>query len=395
MLSSSSSSTEGFLPAVSSQDVFLVGLLMQANSSESGWKIFLDAFCSHFNLHSVHLYIANPEQMSPVFQECAGVQPSAIELKAYMEEYFQHDLAHIAILNSEPHSWIASNLMPNREEVEKAKAYIWAHRNNIHYVAGGTIFRDNQNNCVIVHNRSKAQGEYQELEIERFCALSPYIEHAMRLRLNLSKAKEGQVYIRAALNKMRVPVAVLNEFGELLAQNNLMQGFIESQASLTLSQGTHLKLENKNFNRSLQLAITQSVSSTKNIDLTYSTNLVPIHTETGSTKAFIGVDSIIEGEAGNTTFRGAMVYILAPELIGHLSEQALKSMFSLTDAEAKVCHYFSKLKSAKDIAREEHKSVYTVREQLRTIFAKTGVANQMQLINLLASVPAAAESEAT
>ncbi|MFC3155956.1 helix-turn-helix transcriptional regulator [Gilvimarinus japonicus] len=308
-------------------------------------------------------------------------------MQTYVADYFKHDMTHLAILTGEPHSWIASNLMPNRAEVESTPAYDWSRRNNILYCAGATLFRDAKHTCVFIHNRSELQGEYQPEEMIRFEALSPYIEHAMKMRIELSSSANDTVYIRAALNKMRVPVALLNEFGELITQNQSMQAFLQEQSQLMIAGGTHLRLQNENINKTFQHAITQSVAITKDVDLGYNEKLAPVEREDG-TKAFIGVDSIIEEQAGRSTFRGAMVYVLAPELVGHLSEQSLQRMFQLTNAEARVCQRFSLLESAKEIAQKEDKSVYTVREQLRTIFEKTGVSNQMQLVNLLASIPA-------
>ncbi|MDO6748246.1 helix-turn-helix transcriptional regulator [Gilvimarinus sp. 1_MG-2023] len=375
-----------YVPKVAPQDSFLLGLLVQANSHERGWHQFLDAFCKHFNLHSAHIYIAIPSQRTPIFQECAGAQPSEMELAAYLEHYMQHDMAHLAILTAPPHQWIASNLMPNRELVESTPAYTWAHRNNIHYISGATLFRDTEHTCALVHNRSKDHGEYQPEEMKRFEALSPFIENAMKLRLELSGSNDDNVYIRTALNKMRIPVAILNEFSELLAQNQQMEDFLQQQSELKLSGGTHFRLNQEQTNKALQFAIAQSVSETKEMDLTYSTDLVPVGLK-NQTQVFIGVDSIMEDREGQSTFRGAMVYVLAPDLISPLSEETLSKMFNLTKAEATVCQRFSQLQSAKEIARQENKSVYTVREQLRSIFEKTGVTNQMQLINLLSALP--------
>ncbi len=374
---------------VQSQDTFLLGLLLDANRSPQGWQFFLDAFRQHFNVHSCHLYIANQQTLAPRFQDVSGAQPSELALKVYMERFFETDYTHLAILRGEPNTWYASNLMPNQEKIKSAPAFTqWAIPNNIHYVAGCTLFREGDWSCVFVHNRSESHEEYSSQEMARFKALGPYIEKALQLRIQLAEYKKDRLRIKSVLNSFRLPVATVNEFGEVITQNNLMDEFLFKQNSLTLSEGKHLALANEINDKQLQMGIAQSVSCAKGLGLTYSNQAIKVSKADDQGAFTVGFQELLErDESTGEVFVGAMVYAVSPELLSFVSKQQIRELFNLTHSEAQVLYLFSCGLSLKDIALNENKSVNTVREQIHNTYIKTNTKTQLQLISLLASLP--------
>jgi DNA-binding CsgD family transcriptional regulator len=81
------------------------------------------------------------------------------------------------------------------------------------------------------------------------------------------------------------------------------------------------------------------------------------------------------------------MYVVSPEFLTPVNKDQLKSLFALTEAESHVCSLFAQNKPLKEIAVLEGKSVNTVREQLQNSYVKTNTKNQLELINLLASLP--------
>ncbi|MEP2988434.1 MAG: alpha/beta fold hydrolase [Parasphingorhabdus sp.] len=69
----------------------------------------------------------------------------------------------------------------------------------------------------------------------------------------------------------------------------------------------------------------------------------------------------------------------------HLSALLMES-FDLTEAETEVCRLLLDVRGTDEIADIRSTSVHTIRTQLRTIFAKTQTANQVDLIRLLGLV---------
>lgn len=369
------------------QQADLIGLLLDANRVPNGWQAFLDKFKSRFNLLSCHLYIANIHTMTPKFQEFSGPQVSELELQIYMEKYFETDYTHLAILRGTPNTWYASNLMPNYDEIQKAPAFTeWAIPNGIKFVCGSTLFRDGDWSCVFVHNRAINQAPYTQHEIKQFEVFGPLIEKAVRLRLQLSSEKKTTSRLKSVLNHFNIPVTTLNEFGEIIAKNNLMDDFLKRQNSLYIESNSHLALSNKDKNRDLNLGITQTISSAKGRQLAYSNDVISIKNK--SVKGFtIGFQELMDYENDTEFFEGALVFIISPQQSSSISPSKLISLFSLSGAEAQVAHLFSKCMSLKDISIHEGKSINTVREQIQTCFKKTKTKNQLELISLLSSLP--------
>ena len=376
---------------VHSQDTFLLGLLLDANRSIDGWQKFLDSFRRHFNVRSCHLYIANQKTLAPRFQDWSGAKPDDLELKVYMENYFETDYTHLAILRGEPNTWYASNLMPNQKQIESAPAFTeWAIPNNIHYVCGCTLFSDGDWSCVFVNNRSQEQGEYTPQELERFHALGPYVEKAIQLRIKLAEHKNDRLRIKSVLNHFRLPVATVNEFGEVISQNRLMDDFLLLQSNFTLRQGKHLTLSDQKADKQLQMSIAQSVSSAKGHSLNYSNHTIVINDPLNKNSFSLGFQELSEkDDDSGDVFIGAMVYAVASSLISRVNKYQIRDLFKLTHAESQVVQLFSSGLSLKEIASSENKTVNTVREQVQNSYKKTNTKSQLELISLLASLPVA------
>lgn len=381
--------TDPLLP-VQPQDLHLVELLLDANRVSNGWQDFLDTFRKHFNLHSCHIYISSVSDMAPRFQDFSGARPSDWQLKEYMEKYFHTDYTHLAILNGQPGDWYASNLMENRAEVEAAPVFFeWCIPNGISCVAGCSLFRDEKSVCVFVHNRGPQQGEYTQEEVQRFSSLTPYLVKALQLRLKLAEGVHDRLRIKAVLNKFRVPVATLNEFGEVIAQNDLMEQLVEKHHNLKLATDNHLLLSQDDKDKQFKMAIAERIANAKGRSLSYETTSLLIPASGDIPQYRLAVEQMSEPSSDqNELFIGALVYAISTEMLTVPSEAQLTNLFKLSSAEARCCHLFAAGKSLKEIAASESKSVNTVREQIQNCYHKTNTKGQLEMINLLASLPA-------
>ena len=370
--------------SIHSDDMFLLELLMDANRKANGWQNFLKAFQLHFNLHTCHLYIENINTSVPCFQSWAGIEKNEVAKQEYIEKYFINDLAHLPILNGELNTWFASNLIPAYSENKIHSAFA---QHGFEYISGSTVFREEPWSCVLIHTRNAEQGKYLQSEIDRFLALSIYIEKAIKLRLYLSENKNNRNCLRSVLNQFHLPVATLNEFGEVVAQNRLMDHFLEQQECLEKSPNRHLLINNDLVDKQLQTNIQQAISFAKDNSQEHFSDPIIINPRNNA-PYIIGLQELLEKDDDTgEMFIGALVYAASSTLISNSSKQQIQSLFSLTNAESQVAHLFSQYMNLKEVARHEGKSVATVREQIQTCFKKTKTSSQLELINLLASLP--------
>ena len=83
----------------------------------------------------------------------------------------------------------------------------------------------------------------------------------------------------------------------------------------------------------------------------------------------------------------AAIWILNTEAPALPSEELLNTLFLLSPAEARLAIGLLKGLSAAECAQQSGVGVATIRSQLHSIFSKTGVRRQAQLVALLSKVP--------
>lgn len=82
------------------------------------------------------------------------------------------------------------------------------------------------------------------------------------------------------------------------------------------------------------------------------------------------------------------VYLHDPSEPPRISETTLCKLYQLTPAEARVARIMVNGHDTREIARQNGTSVHTVRNQIKKVFAKTGISRQAELAILIMGGPA-------
>ena len=80
---------------------------------------------------------------------------------------------------------------------------------------------------------------------------------------------------------------------------------------------------------------------------------------------------------------GAAVFVSDPDLQDSTSQQSLRQLFDLTPAEARLATLLARGLSLAEVSETQGISPHTARAQLKSIFAKTGVSRQAELVRLV------------
>jgi DNA-binding CsgD family transcriptional regulator len=90
--------------------------------------------------------------------------------------------------------------------------------------------------------------------------------------------------------------------------------------------------------------------------------------------------------AGLDLFTGAMSIVFATPVVPNSSAapELLQALFDLTPAESRIAGQVTEGKSIEQIALSNGVSHNTIRTHLKSIFSKTGVQRQAELVSLLA-----------
>jgi DNA-binding CsgD family transcriptional regulator len=90
--------------------------------------------------------------------------------------------------------------------------------------------------------------------------------------------------------------------------------------------------------------------------------------------------------AANDIFVGALCVLVITTVLpsGIASAQVIQCLFDLTPAEARVARGIAVGKTIDELAQEAGLAAATVRNQLKSVFSKTGVSRQADLVGILA-----------
>lgn len=345
----------------------------------------LDELVNHFNLSCCNLYLLNPVSQGIQFQEWSGKRPSDIQLNDYMMNYFHTDSTHELMLSGPCGHWLTPNLRGDKEVLESTDAYQkWAIPNNFIYSTGTPLLKEEHAVCAIHFNRGKEHPAFTQDEEDRFRSITPYLQKAIELRIRIARSERSHSLLRSAINSFRLPVAVLNEFAEVVATNNLMNDYLSSQSLIGIKDKT-LSSDNKEDDFHLRFSIANTISSVKNKPLEYTPQDITLKNAGVNHK--VGVSELSEYNDDRTeVFVGAMVYLISETHCQSVQPEQLQQLFSMTPSEAIACCHLMNNRPIKAIADIESKSPHTVREQIQNCYKKTGVKNQLELINLLGSL---------
>ncbi|MDO3387914.1 helix-turn-helix transcriptional regulator [Gilvimarinus sp. SDUM040013] len=361
----------------------LMALLVGVNSTSDGWQRFLSECCALYQADLAFICLINHADGKVAWQEQSPGSSSAID--PLVQNSINAWLHSTQALPDSIHHW-HSLWFDSAVEAVPVPAQIASTSNNL-VAASATIFVRDGVHCKMVLCRRGAA--FSAIQLAELTALSPYLECAAQSRYDLNRKHKTTVYLQAILEKMRVPVAMFNHHWQLVAANQSMQVLLDQKIHLAANPSGLLTVSSKQERTTTVLkpaAANKNAARPETGAVLFDTMMMPVELGRGETVQ-VGID-LIESVAAAQIASGAFVYVASLNHIAQIDKKVLVKLYDLTPSEASVCFLFSSNLSVQKIAGEQNKSVYTVREQLRSVFTKVGVKNQLQLVSTLASLPA-------
>jgi DNA-binding CsgD family transcriptional regulator len=189
--------------------------------------------------------------------------------------------------------------------------------------------------------------------------------------------------LTALAERTATGVMVVDESGKVSFANALARQTIGAPGELTIVE-EHLFARSPRVTRLLTDALNQAVQSKPRA------TRIPLPTRgSGEADIFVTPLPTARGFARDTR-RLALLVVGHRDQVGAMpSQDDLQHLFDLTPAESRVALTLCAGRSPKEIARDLHVSVATVRSHVASLLAKTGTSRQVQLVRLLTSLPAA------
>ena len=230
---------------------------------------------------------------------------------------------------------------------------------------------------------TRQRGPFEPHDLEIFEPLLPHIQRALEIRDRLERAQVQAQTINATLDRVNFGVAILDSSGKLLEANAILQQLLRTDSGITRKLDGTLSLRGP---AGTQFAhwIFKGIPPAGNTDgllhvprlraLPLSVMISPLPPRTSS---WIGGDP------------RWLVLIFDPERRVQASTDLIARDLSISSREAEIASLLVSGYTLRDAARRHEVSEHTVRSQLRSIFRKTGLQSQAELIRRVALGPAA------
>lgn len=252
-------------------------------------------------------------------------------------------------------------------ELLRPRGLGWCVGTSIRSPAGDTL--------VFSIEKAHGKGPVPRDVAEQLDGLRPHLARAALLsgRLGLDRAKSTI----ATLEAIGLPAAALTPAGRVVSAN---AGFLASEPRIIVGAGDMIQLASD----SAQALLMQVISRTTN-SAAQSGRSIPVRAE-GKQPAFVLHVVPLRG-GGLDVFTGALSIVFITSMVASSSPapSLLQALFDLTPAEARIASQITEGKSIEHISRATGLSQHTVRTHLKSVFQKTGVERQAELVSLLST----------
>jgi DNA-binding CsgD family transcriptional regulator len=260
-----------------------------------------------------------------------------------------------------------------REEMDRDPAYAYMRSKGVGWCTGTVIQAPSDDLVVFSWERRFKDGPFSA---ETAAALDPLRAHLARAalisgRLGLERARAAA----EALGLIGLPAAVLSRSHRLLAANKLLENLIPQ---VVQDRQSRIGLADRRANAMMGQSLLQLRSHTAG-----HVRSIPIAATPELPASIVHVVPV--RGAANDIFAAASCVLVITAVASQAiaSTQVIQGLFDLTPAEAKVARAIAAGKTADDFAREAGVAVGTARQQLKSVFSKTGVSRQAELVGIL------------
>ena len=272
----------------------------------------------------------------------------------------------------------------------------WMKPNGIYYVGGAQFVDTNTHKAVIMIMRSKEAGPWSDGEIRVIDEIVPHLNRALKIHSEFTHLRLKQDALLKGLDRLVIGLILYDSSAQPVYINPTAKSIIKSHPALRLQEGD-LLLVNSADDKNLRKTIIdtaeidpddswkQSVAigiTHPDVEVLLPILITPMHTH------LITSDLDYEGAK-------VAVFLSDPNLQQPISIDSLISVYSLTPSEAQVAISLANGHSIDQIASNSNHSAHTIRSQLKSIFRKTAVSRQSELIKLLLTGPFAQRRRST
>lgn len=264
----------------------------------------------------------------------------------------------------------------------------WCAPVDVFHVMGVDISTPDSGKLRFRITRGEAAPRFSALDRARCEALLPHLRRALHIHNLLDRSESlGSLYSQA-IGRLSVGTLVLDETGKVLEQNLIARELLAANDGLKLVGG-RLEASYPSDNRELQQLIRNAFARHSGDPLAVA-SAMSVSRPSGQVSLGVVVEPVRSQEwAEGKGQPSAVVYIRDAAGKSLASTAAAKQLFNLTPAETALAMELANGLSLEEAAEALNIRRNTARAHLRSIFSKTGVRRQTELVRIMLNSVAA------
>ncbi len=375
----------------SQYDRFVASTYEAALGGHDHWQAWLDELTRAFDLWSAHLVAFGHASQQVEFFVLGGRISTEANVD-YMRFYRSANPQLSMVMAAEPGRWIRCHEHFDDAYVESSpfyRDYLIPHGGR--YLASTKLIDDAHSFVHFGTVRGLGQPPLDDAEIACLARICHHLWHAFLIHRSLvSRPPDIRLGVEL-LDRLAQPVILLGRERDLRYVNPA-GGRLFAELGEQLVVGRPLPMFARDDAALLDAALADLLAP-RSATAGRARRVLRFGPPDG--QALIAIASVLEPAAVLSAFGAESLALLMfhrPGRARHIDPVVVAEAFGLTPAEARVAVRLADGLNAEQIAAERSASLLTVRTQIRSILAKTGVRRQPELVRMLVEMPEVGES---
>jgi DNA-binding CsgD family transcriptional regulator len=366
----------------------LIESVYDATLAPDRWQAMIEEFVIALGANSGILREANYNSGTVGLFNTVGYEPTSKQ--AYRDHFVHLDMFAPALKQSSIGKMIHGDSAVPWSQQRTSEFYNdYMRPQGGRYVLGATLARDTHHTLLFGLQRTPRQGDFSPNHIRLIQLVAPHIAKAVQIHRQLYEVTNHKHWALSALNRLKIGVMLLNDRGHPEFVNSAAERFMSDCGCVIADDG--LLLTSVAETLQLHRLIKDTAACATGRHRFASDNMMVNNLIVSSLGQRIRIQAIplsrnVSNHEWNLGVSDSCVALFitnanCPSLNGHKwAEQ-----YGLTPAETKLAVLVAEGIDLETAATRLAVSVQTIRSQLKSVFAKTNVNRQAELVALLLS----------
>jgi DNA-binding CsgD family transcriptional regulator len=279
--------------------------------------------------------------------------------------------------------YIVDHMIFSETEMDRDPVYQWYGDHGLRYFVGSMLPETETMRAAWSFQRTRAEGHAQQPEIGAFLIIKRHLAHALQLASKLGTLEQQCRFSLRLLNAVPQAIFALDGSGRIVFMNAPAEQLVRTRDGLLTDNGRlacRLPGQQPLLDRLLKAALMADVDAVRG-------GWLRLQRASGRRPYLALVSQLAAAAELMDEFQPRLLVIVSdPDRAAVPDDQALRDLYGLTDAEARVAAALGSGHSVQSAAEWLNISAETLRSHLKHVFRKLGVARQQDLVRILTEI---------